>query len=79
MTVHKIIAAIDKEIAALTQARAILAGGIVKRKPGRPKAESASIAPVKTKKKKRNLTPEGRAKIAGAVKARWARQKKAGK
>jgi hypothetical protein len=29
--------------------------------------------------KKRNLSPEGRARIAAAVKARWAAQKKAAK
>ena len=42
-------------------------------------ATAAAPAPVAKpkKRKKRNLTPEGRARIAAAVKARWAREKKA--
>jgi hypothetical protein len=74
--VSEILAQIDREIAQLQQARALLAGGgsvvKVKRGPGRP-PKSAS-APVK---KKRNLSPEGRRRIAEAVKRRWAEQKKA--
>lgn len=78
MEIKKILAELDVEIARLQQAKALLFGEPVKRSPGRPKATPAStVAP--TKKKKRNLTPEGRARIAAAVKARWARQKKAGK
>lgn len=77
MGVSEILAQIDQEIAQLQQARALLAGGgsavvKVKRGPGRP-PKSASI-PVK---KKRNLSPEGRRRIAEAVKRRWAEQKKA--
>jgi hypothetical protein len=68
-----ILALIDAEIASLQCARALIAAAgaaTAKRGPGRPKG---------TGKKKRNLTPEGRARIAAAVKARWARQKKAAK
>lgn len=36
-------------------------------------------AAAKPVKKKRNLSPEGRAKIAAAVKARWAKAKAAAK
>jgi hypothetical protein len=60
---------IDAEIARLQQARALIKGAAVKRKPGRPVGTG--------KKKKRKLSPEGRARIAAAVKARWAKQKKA--
>ena len=49
------------------------------RKPGpQPKAEAAEVpespAPMK-RRKKRKLSPEARAKIVAAVKARWAREK----
>jgi hypothetical protein len=54
----------------------------VKRKVGRPKkAVGAAFVAAKPAKrrKKRNLTPEGRQRIAEAVKKRWAAQKKAAK
>jgi hypothetical protein len=70
-----ILVEIDNEIAKLNQARALLVGGtVVKRGPGRPKA---AIAVAKPTKKKRNLTPEGRKRIAEAVRRRWAAQRKA--
>jgi hypothetical protein len=72
-----LIALIDAEISRLQQARIAFAE-TAKRGPGRP-AKSATTAPVAKPKKKRNLTPEGRARIAAAVKARWERQKKTGK
>ena len=74
MELSGILAEIDDEIARLEQARALLTGDtITKRGPGRPKA-----SPVKpTEKKKRNLTPEGRKRIAEAVRRRWAAQNKA--
>lgn len=68
-----IVALIDAEIAQLQAARALIANAgttSVKRGPGRPKG---------TGKKKRNLSPEGRARIAEAVRRRWAAQKKAAK
>jgi Tfp pilus assembly protein PilP len=73
--VSEILAQIDQEIAQLQQARALLAGNSapkVKRGPGRPPKSAA----VPAAKKKRNLTPEGRRRIAEAVKRRWAEQKK---
>ena len=76
MEIIHISAELDAEISRLQQAKALLAGETVKRGPGRPKATSTS-APAK--KKMRNLSPEGRARIAAAVKARWAKQKKAAK
>ena len=41
------------------------------------RAKVALAGAARTRRKKRNLTPEGRAKIAAAVKRRWAAQKKA--
>ena len=74
MGVSNILAEIDREIAQLQHARALLTGGAA------PKAKKAVPAPAAKKrgrKKKRNLTPEGRKRIAEAVKRRWAEQKKA--
>jgi hypothetical protein len=52
----------------------LLAGG-TKRGPDRPK--SVVAVENSTTKKKRNLSPEGGARIAVAVKRRWAAQRKA--
>lgn len=62
MGLHEILAQIDRDITQLRQARAILAGNRTSTLPDTPK--------------KRNLTPEGRRRIAEAVKRRWAREKK---
>ena len=73
MGVQDILAQIDREIAQLQHARSLLGGTTAvtpKRGPGRPPKKT-------TVKKKRNLTPEGRRRIAEAVKRRWAEQKKA--
>jgi hypothetical protein len=72
--VKEIVAQIDEEIAQLQRARALLAG---KAAPAPKKAASAPAAKKTVKKKKRNLTPEGRKRIAEAVRRRWAEQKKA--
>ncbi len=70
MGVTDILAQIDREIAQLQQARALLAGT--------GKAPKATASATRTPaKKKRNLTPEGRKRIAEAVKRRWAEQRKA--
>jgi hypothetical protein len=58
-----ILAQIDTEINQLKQARALL--------EGRRASPHSAHTP-----KKRNLTPEGRKRIAEAVKRRWALQKK---
>ena len=69
MGVSEILAQIDLEIAQLQKARALLTGsGAVHSKPAPAR---------KPARKKRNLTPEGRRRIAEAVKRRWAAQKKA--
>ena len=88
MGVSEILASVDREIALLKQARALLSGAAVapKKKPGRPRktavAPSAAEKPTKRtakKRKKRNLSPEGRKRIVDAVKRRWERQRKAAK
>jgi len=80
MGVSEILATIDHEIAQLQQARALLSGSaapVAKRKVGRPRKIDAAVTPAAkpAKKKKRNLSPEGRKRIAEAVKKRWAAQK----
>ena len=74
MGVTEILAQIDRDIAQLQRARALLSGSSAAAAPR--KAASAKVAK-KAGKKKRNLTPEGRKRIAEAVKRRWAEQKKA--
>jgi hypothetical protein len=83
MALSDIIASIDREIAQLQQARGLLSGAVApvaKKKAGRPRKVDVKAAPAIAKvstKRKRNLSPEGRKRIAEAVKRRWAAQKKA--
>ena len=72
MGIKEVVAQIDAEIVRLQQARALLASSStpIRRKRGRNPINGTRPA-----KKKRNLTPEGRARIAEAVKRRWAKQK----
>jgi hypothetical protein len=80
MAIKELLAQIDAEIARLKQARSLLAdGGKPEIRRGRPKKGSEPATTGKPAKKKRNLTPEGRARIAAAVKRRWAAQNAAGK
>jgi hypothetical protein len=77
MDVSRILSDIDAEIARLQQARAAItaiAGGTVAPKRGRPKG---SVNKKSTKTRKRNLTPEGRKRIAEAMKRRWAERRAA--
>jgi hypothetical protein len=72
--VSEILVQIDHEIAQLQRARALLASGF-----GAAHKKVAAAPAVKRayKKKKRYISPEGRKRIADAVKRRWAEQKKA--
>jgi hypothetical protein len=73
MEMSTILAAIDAEIQRLQHARTVLSGDPVgKRGPGGPKG--SSTAPIR-----RQISPEGRAKIAAAQRARWAKAKKTSK
>jgi hypothetical protein len=62
----------DAEITQLQQARALIAGAVVRE----PKLKSALQAPTRIPKAKRMMSPEGRAHIEAAQKARWAAAKK---
>ncbi len=76
MALKDILAQIDAEIARLQQARTLLvATGVPAARRGRPKQQATVPAVSKPAKKKRNLSPESRARIAEAVKRRWAKQK----
>lgn len=81
MDVGRIVSEIDAEIARLQQARAALtaigtSGAVaVRRGPGRPKGSGKKTATKTTRK--RNLTPEGRKRIAEAMKRRWAERRAA--
>jgi hypothetical protein len=89
MDTNDIVLAIDAEIAQLQKVKALLTGTdiTVKRKPGRPAGASAlanatSFNPVEfaeKPEKRRTMGTEGRAKIAAAQKARWAKSKRAAK
>jgi hypothetical protein len=73
--VSEILVQIDHEIAQLQRARALLTssfGAAHKKVDAFPAAKKAA-----KKRKKRRLSPEGRRRIAEAVKRRWAEQKKA--
>jgi len=72
--VSRIIAEIDAQILKLQQARALLAGTSqpVRSGPGRPKGSVNAS----TGKRKRKLSPEGRKRIADAMKKRWAERRK---
>jgi predicted kinase len=78
--VSRIIAEIDAQISKLQQARELLSGTAVttRKGPGRPKgsknAKTAVHAP--TTSTKRKLSPEGRKRIADAMKRRWAERRK---
>jgi hypothetical protein len=71
--VSRIIAEIDSQILKLQQARALLTGTStpVRTGPGRPKGSTN-----KSSARKRNLSPEGRKRIADAMKKRWAERRK---
>ncbi len=76
MDVSAIISSIDAELSRLQQVRALLAGPVApSKRRGRPKNSETKLAPAKPAKKiakKRTMSPEGRARVAAAQKARWA-------
>jgi hypothetical protein len=75
--VNRIIAEIDAQISKLQQARNLLSGTIAKvgKGPGRPKG-SKNTKPAAVAPRKRKLSPEGRKRIAEAMKRRWAERRK---
>jgi hypothetical protein len=79
MSLDNLLVQIDAEITRLEQARALLSGRVARAEKKRGRPAGVVKAAGKPAKKKRNISPEGRARIAAAVKARWAAQKKAAK
>jgi hypothetical protein len=85
MNTSDIVLAIDAEIAQLQKVKVLLTGTdlTTKRKPGRPAApnKATSFNPAEFAKtaKRRTMSAEGRAKIAAAQKARWAKSKRVAK
>jgi hypothetical protein len=77
MQLSKILAEIDLEISRLEQARTLLAGETTPSAKTTTKGKPASSGAAVPRKKKRNLSPEGRKRIAEAVRRRWELQKKA--
>ena len=78
MALTGIIAEIDTQIAKLQQARALLVGAQSEHTGrGRPKgSKNATKAASPKKATKRKLSPEGRKRIADAMKKRWAERRK---
>jgi hypothetical protein len=74
MDTTQILTQLDEEIARLQQVKAMLSGEPTKRKPGRPSSQPAKKG---QSAKKRTMSAEGRARIAAAQRARWAKAKKA--
>ncbi|MFC5864968.1 hypothetical protein ACFPT7_21855 [Acidicapsa dinghuensis] len=67
MNIDQIITALEAERERIDAALKLLKGEL---------PQSVTLTPTGKIRKKRNLTPEGRARIAAAVKRRWAAQKK---
>ena len=90
MDVTQILSAIDTEIARLQQAREAVAAlngaspipqASAQPRRGRPKgsknvASAAAATDAPARKRKRNLSPEGRKRIQEAMQRRWAERRK---
>lgn len=88
MAMIDIIREIDGEISRLQQAKALLSetdSGAVKRRPGRPigsraaKKIPAALPPNANAQPRRKMSAAGRARIAAAMKVRWAKVRRAAK
>lgn len=81
MEVGQIVAELDAEIARLNEVRNLLAGHntTAARGGGGGGVPSPFRQKVGRKKRRHTMSAEGRARIAAAQKARWAKQKKAAK
>ena len=74
-----IIQVIDREIAQLQHARAMLVSPLssaIGKKRGRPRTIDAQVQASPIKPKRRVMSAEGKAKIAAAQKKRWATVKR---
>ena len=84
MDVREILSAIDAEIARLQQARQAVAAldgasPVPQPRRGRPPKAASTPAEAAPRKRKRNLSPEGRKRIQEAMKRRWADRQKTAK
>lgn len=80
MGVSEILASVDREIELLKQVRALLVGtGSPVQAKKQAVTSGAAEKPAKKggARKKRRLSPEGRKRIAEAVRRRWEAQRKA--
>lgn len=80
MDVSQILSAIDAEIARLQEARGAIAAlngssPVPAPRRGRPKGSTNSPDSAQ-RKRKRNLSPEGRKRIQEAMQRRWAERRK---
>jgi len=75
MNTPEILSHIDEEIERLQKAKSLLTGQQTTRRP----VSTSAFKPAKkaAPDKKRKMSAEGRARIAAAQKARWAKTKKA--
>jgi hypothetical protein len=78
MDTTEIIAQIDSEIARLEEAKSILSGTTATT-TGAKRGPKPKNAPTPITTKRRTLSPEARARIVAAQKARWAKVRKAAK
>jgi hypothetical protein len=88
MQTTEIVEALDAQIIKLQRARALLAGVSVPaekvatgKRRGRPKGSVSkptehTVPAVPVKASKRTMSPEGKARLVAALKARWAARKK---
>lgn len=78
MEVSRILEEIDSQISKLQQARALLSGTAVKvgKGRGRPKGSKNAKTAANAAPRKRKISPEGRKRIAEAMKRRWAERRK---
>ncbi len=75
MDINGIVAELDQEIERLTKIRTALQGTPAKRGPGRPPKTASTSEPTAKKSTQRTMSAEGKARIAAAQKARWAKLK----
>jgi hypothetical protein len=81
MNTNELIEALDAEIARLEQVRAILEGDRVgngRTAAGKRPKKAVSFDHGANVTPRRTMSPEGRARIAAAQKARWAKANRAG-
>ena len=84
MDVTQILSAIDAEIERLQQAREAVAAldgasPVPQPRRGRPKSVKTAAPEPAARKRKRNLSPEGRKRIQEAMQRRWAERRKGSK